>query len=118
LLISALARTDDAAALVPVAVMPRIILAGVIVPLSGLGELLAKVAISVYWTRQSLESLLPDLPSNGYWGPLSVVSVHAAAFVLLALGGLGPILARIGWVLLTAGIAPFFGFIYWLIFSP
>jgi hypothetical protein len=54
----------------------------------GLGELLAKGAVTVYWARESLESLLPDLRSKGYWGPLSVVPVHAAAVVLLALGGL------------------------------
>ena len=43
LLISALAKTEEvAAALVPVAVMPQIILAGVIAPLSGFPEWLAK----------------------------------------------------------------------------
>jgi ABC-type multidrug transport system ATPase subunit len=93
LLISALARTEDVAvALVPIAVMPQIILAGVIVPLSGLGMWLAKGAITVRWAEQALESLLPEadldrigLHPDGYGGPLGVVSAHAGVFVLLTL---------------------------------
>src|SRR5207253_6591277 len=61
LLISALARTEEVAvALVPIAVMPQIILAGVIAPLSGLANLLAKGLITVHWGERSMESLLPD----------------------------------------------------------
>src|SRR5262249_23140415 len=57
LLISAIARTEDVAvALVPIAVMPQIILAGVIAPLSGLGKWLAKGFITVHWAEQALES--------------------------------------------------------------
>jgi ABC-type multidrug transport system ATPase subunit len=93
LLISALARTEDVAvALVPIAVMPQIILAGVIVRLSGLGKLLARSGITVHWAEQAVESLLPDadlkqldLHPEGYFEPLGVVAAHAAAFVLLTL---------------------------------
>jgi ABC-type multidrug transport system ATPase subunit len=93
LLISALARTEDvAAALVPIAVMPQIILAGAIVPLSGLALLLAKSAITVRWAEQALESLLSEadlerlqLHTDGYFGPLGLVAAHAGAFLLLTL---------------------------------
>jgi ABC-2 type transport system permease protein len=93
LLISAFARTEDVAvALVPIAVMPQIILAGVIAPLSGLGKLLAKGAITVHWAEQCLESLFPDvdrerlgLHADGYAMPLCVVAAHACVFVLLTL---------------------------------
>ena len=63
LLISAFARTEEVAvALVPIAVMPQIILAGVIAPLSGLGQAPgARSRITVYWGQQQpLETLLPD----------------------------------------------------------
>src|SRR4029077_11364680 len=59
LLISAFARTEEVAvALVPIAVMPQIILAGVIAPLSGLGMALAKAGITVHWAEGALEALL------------------------------------------------------------
>lgn len=60
LLISALAQTEEvAAALVPIAIIPQIILAGVIAPLRGLGKLLANGLITARWAAQALESLLP-----------------------------------------------------------
>jgi ABC-type multidrug transport system permease subunit len=61
LLISAVARTEEVAvALVPIAVMPQIILAGVIVPLSGLAKGMATAAITVHSAERSLESLLAN----------------------------------------------------------
>jgi ABC-type multidrug transport system ATPase subunit len=52
LLISTFARTEEVAvALVPIAVMPQIILAGVIAPLSGLAEGLAKGVITAHWAE-------------------------------------------------------------------
>jgi hypothetical protein len=88
LLISALARTEEVAvALVPIAVMPQIILAGVIAPLSGLAKALARGAITVHWSEQALESLLQDsdlrilrLEPVDFFVALSLVLVHAAAF--------------------------------------
>src|SRR5207253_6517211 len=60
LLISALARTEEVAvALVPIAVMPQIILAGVIAPLRGPAEWLARGLITAYWGERALEGLLP-----------------------------------------------------------
>jgi ABC-type multidrug transport system ATPase subunit/ABC-type multidrug transport system permease subunit len=93
LLISALATTEEvAAALVPVAVMPQIILAGVIAPLSGASEWLAKAAITAYWGANALQSLLPDndlnilqLERSGYAGQAGTVAAHAVAFAALAL---------------------------------
>src|SRR5262249_23216831 len=59
LLISALARSEEVAtALVPIAVIPQIILAGVVAPLTGLAEVLAKGFVTVYWGREGLQRLL------------------------------------------------------------
>ncbi len=61
LLISALARSEEVAtALVPIAVIPQIILAGVVAPLEGPARLLAEWFITVYRGQQALESLLPE----------------------------------------------------------
>jgi energy-coupling factor transporter ATP-binding protein EcfA2 len=96
LLISAFARTEEVAvALVPIAIMPQIILAGVIAPLSGVAEVLAKGLITAHWAEQALEALLPErdlslLGRNpaGYAGSLLAVLLHlvvfaAATFLLL-----------------------------------
>jgi ABC-type multidrug transport system ATPase subunit len=93
LLISTVARSEEVAtALVPIAVIPQIILASVIVPLSGLARTLAAALISVYWGQKALERLLPeaDLARIGreteeWSGPLWVVAAHAAAFCAAAL---------------------------------
>jgi ABC-type multidrug transport system ATPase subunit/pSer/pThr/pTyr-binding forkhead associated (FHA) protein len=85
LLISALARTEEVAtALVPIAVIPQIILAGVVAPLNGLVQLLAEGFISVYWARQALESLLSDgdlellqRQNDGFSIPCAIVFVQA-----------------------------------------
>jgi ABC-type multidrug transport system ATPase subunit len=88
LLISACAATEEvAAALVPVAVMPQIILSGVIAPLSGLMKLLATIAITVFLAEHSLEALLStdDLAlahreQPSYIGYLVAVCVHVVVF--------------------------------------
>jgi ABC-type multidrug transport system ATPase subunit len=100
LLVSALARTEEVAtALVPIVVIPQIILAGVVAPLKGVADALAKGLVSVYWGQQSLERLLPkdDLElvgkEAGAWAsPLGIVFVQAlacavAAVVVLRLTG-------------------------------
>src|SRR5262249_38655110 len=87
LFLSALARAGEvAAAPLPIAVIPQIILAGVVAPLSGLAEILAKGLVTVYWARQALESLLPggDLAllgreDGGFLVPWTVVLAQAAA---------------------------------------
>ncbi len=61
LLISAVARTEEVAtALVPIAVIPQIILAGLVVPLKGFVKYLARGFITVYWGQQAIERLLSD----------------------------------------------------------
>jgi hypothetical protein len=88
LLISAFARTEEVAvALVPIAVMPQIILAGVIAPLSGLANLLAKGLITVHWGERGMESLLPDKDLSlfhserlHYGTQLAVVGAHIVLF--------------------------------------
>jgi ABC transport system ATP-binding/permease protein len=61
LLISACSPTEEvASALVPVAVIPQIILAGVIAPLTGVGKLLGYGLITCFWGRRALEGLLPE----------------------------------------------------------
>jgi len=61
LLISALARSEEVAtALVPMIVIPQIILAGVIAPLTGVVRWLAKGFVTVHWAREALERLLPE----------------------------------------------------------
>jgi ABC-type multidrug transport system ATPase subunit/ABC-type multidrug transport system permease subunit len=89
LLISALARTEEVAvALVPIAVIPQIILAGVIAPLRGLGERLAQGAITTYWGERALKALMPEGDLTEYRWQVAVVAVHILAFAgatLLAL---------------------------------
>jgi ABC-type multidrug transport system ATPase subunit len=83
LLISAAARTEEVAtALVPVAVIPQIVLAGVIAPLSGVAESLARTVITTYWGQVGLERLLSD-------GEQAILGVSAGsiASAALALGG-------------------------------
>ncbi len=98
LLISAISRSEEVAlALVPIAVIPQIILAGVIAPLSGIARRLAEGFVSAYWGQRALEGLLPstDLESIGReassWPrPLIILGVHAAVLCVVSLA----ILAR------------------------
>jgi ABC-type multidrug transport system ATPase subunit/ABC-type multidrug transport system permease subunit len=93
LLISASAKTEEVAvALVPVAVMPQIILAGVIAPLTGAAKWLAKGFITAHWGSQGLESLLPDgdlkllkIDAVDYSAQLIVIAAHAIVFAGLTL---------------------------------
>jgi ABC transport system ATP-binding/permease protein len=89
LLISACSPTQEvASALVPVAVIPQIILAGVIAPLSGLGKLLGYGLITCFWGRRALEGTLPGASMT--WlgrdelpvGPqIGMVLIHTAVFI-------------------------------------
>ena len=74
--------------------IPQIILAGVIAPLSGFGKFLGYALITCYWGRRALESLLPEatlswLPEREELmvGPqLLMVLVHAGVFVAVTVG--------------------------------
>jgi hypothetical protein len=93
LLISALARTEVVAvALVPIAVIPQIILAGVIAPLRGLGELLAEGLTTARWAQRALESLLPDetlalvqLDRASYSWQVAMMATHVLVFAAATL---------------------------------
>jgi ABC transport system ATP-binding/permease protein len=86
LFISAMARSEEVAtALVPIAVIPQIVLAGVVAPLDGLALWMAKGLVTVYWSREALERLFPEFElrllgrhQEGFSGPLVMVLAHAA----------------------------------------
>ncbi len=92
-LISALARTEEvAAALVPIAIIPQIILAGVIAPLRGFGKLLADALITSRWAARALHALLPEdmlvVPQGDrvtYRGPIVMLTLHVLVFAAATL---------------------------------
>ena len=103
LLISALANTrDQATTIVPLALVPQLLLSGVLVPkLPFLAEKLAKVAVSGYWLTEAMKSVFiaaegPIRVINAETGALTnmtaepagrgaaIVAAHALAFLLLA----------------------------------
>ena len=85
LLISALSRTEQVAtALIPMVVIPQIILAGVIAPLSGLSRWIAEALVAVHWGQQSLQRMLPEADrmrlggmGSDWFEPLVIVLAHA-----------------------------------------
>jgi ABC-type multidrug transport system ATPase subunit len=98
LAISAFSKTEEMAiTLVPVAVIPQIILSGVIAPLSGWSKALALAGCTTYWGNRALEgagclseslaaAVSPDpLRQHWPWPALLVLLLHAAAGVALAL---------------------------------
>ena len=98
LLLSSLARSEEVAtALVPIAIIPQIILAGAIVPLRGFARGLAMGFITVYWGQQALERTLPETdltllgrPTDHDWAvPIAVVLGHAALVALATVLNLG-----------------------------
>jgi ABC-type multidrug transport system ATPase subunit len=90
LLLSSLARTEEVAtALVPIAVIPQIILAGLVAPLKGLMKAIARIVVTVYWGQQAVEHLLPNdvvtvvVRENVEWfSALAVVVGHALVAAL------------------------------------
>jgi ABC-type multidrug transport system ATPase subunit len=103
LVISAFSNTrDQATTIVPLALVPQLILAGVLVPkLPDLGTAVAKVAVSGYWLTEAMKSVFiaadgPIRVINAHTGTLmamnaqpvglsgAVIAAHALAFLLLA----------------------------------
>jgi ABC transport system ATP-binding/permease protein len=103
LLISAVSNTrDQATTIVPLALVPQLLLAGVLVPrLPHLAEQAAKVAVSGYWLTEAMKSVFiaadgPIRVINAHTGALmdmtaepaargaAIVAAHAFAFLLLA----------------------------------
>jgi hypothetical protein len=93
LFISAAAKSNDMAiTIVPIVLIPQIALGGVVVPLQGMGENVARVFISAYWGYRGLATLLPDeitsqLRSNDWstGGSCFMVLLHSAVFVATAI---------------------------------
>ena len=103
LVISAFANTrDQATTIVPLALVPQLILAGVLVPkLPDLATAVAKVAVSGYWLTEAMKSVFiaaegPIQVINAHTGTLidmtaepagrgaAIVAAHALAFLLIA----------------------------------
>ncbi len=96
LLISAVSKTNDnAVGMVPAALLPQIILAGVIAPVEGLAKLLAQVFISAYWGYWGLATVLPEdictILGGEDWsttGAFCVLVLHFCVLVAAAVGAL------------------------------
>jgi ABC-type multidrug transport system ATPase subunit/pSer/pThr/pTyr-binding forkhead associated (FHA) protein len=87
LAISALASSEEMAiTLIPVAIIPQIILSGVIAPLSGLSKFLAQAAATVYWGNRGLDGLLSREQANN--AGIEQGSFAVAALVVLVHAGL------------------------------
>ena len=103
LLISAVANTrDQATTIVPLALVPQLILAGVLVPkLPDLAEKVAKVVVSGYWLMEAMKSVfiaadgpirvinsrtgaLMDMTAEPAGRGATIVAAHALAFLLIA----------------------------------
>ena len=103
LLISALANTrDQATTIVPLALVPQLLLSGVLVPkLPDLAEKLAKVAVSGYWLTEAMKSVfiaaegpirvintetgrLMDMTAEPAGRGAAILAGHALVFLLLA----------------------------------
>jgi hypothetical protein len=86
LLLSAISRTNDqASTLAPIALIPQILLAGVIVPsLPAVADFLAHTVASGFWVYKSMASIL-DKRSSDVSRALVVLLLHA--LVCLALPG-------------------------------
>lgn len=92
LMISACSNSrDQATTLVPLALVPQIVLAGVIVPnLPALAEILGKTVISAYWLNEGMVAVCERCPrpqgtAMGQHGAAAflVLVVHAALFVAI-----------------------------------
>jgi len=80
LLISAFARSEEVAtALVPIVVISQIILAGVVAPLRGVAEVVAKSLIAVYWGLEELKCWLPEVDRSF----LGLEDVSRSLFILV-----------------------------------
>jgi hypothetical protein len=93
LMISAVAPTEELAiTLIPVAILPQIILSGVIAPLKDLSKTLAQTLITAYWGNRGLDALLTadqakaaGVDHGELLSALLVVLCHASLFILAAL---------------------------------
>ena len=92
LLYSAFARTEfQAVHLLPIVVIPQILFAGAIVPVTGTSAVIAKVFVAAYWAHDALKALLdptvqryvdPDAAAGGasWMKAVIMLPLHAAAY--------------------------------------
>jgi ABC-type multidrug transport system ATPase subunit len=93
LVISAMSATEETAVtLIPLAVIPQIILSGVIVPLEGWSKALALGTIATYWGKRGMDACLPEsmaqsisLEQHSVGAAVAVLLGHAVAGVAVAL---------------------------------
>jgi hypothetical protein len=85
LFLSAVARTEDqASTLVPIALIPQILLAGIIVrDLPKIPDLIAHVAISGFWVYRAMESVLTSKMDDANFA-LLILAVHTLVFLIAA----------------------------------
>jgi ABC transport system ATP-binding/permease protein len=78
LVISAFANTrDQATTIVPLALVPQLILAGVLVPkLPDLATAVAKIAVSGYWLTEAMKSVFITAE-----GPIGIMNAHTGTLV-------------------------------------
>jgi ABC-type multidrug transport system ATPase subunit len=83
LFISAVARTEDqASTLVPIALIPQILLAGIIVrDLPKIPDAIAHVAISGFWVYRAMESALTNKMDDANFA-LLILAVHTVVFLI------------------------------------
>lgn len=86
LVISAVAQKEDqAAALVPIALIPQLLLSGALIPdMPVAAERVAQAVVSAYWMFEMQRDIL--VPSGPTWGvPAGVLAAHLVAYTALAM---------------------------------
>ncbi len=85
LFLSAVAKTEDqASTLVPIALIPQILLAGIIVSdLPQIPDAIAHVGISGFWVYRSMQSVLTGKMDDANFA-LLVLAIHTVVFLLAA----------------------------------
>lgn len=91
LAISAVAKSEElAVAIVPIAIIPQIILAGVVASLGDVAEGISRCFVSVYWGQKGAESLLASSDriaadfEPSYLLCLMLLGLHTIAYLCLA----------------------------------
>lgn len=83
LFLSSLAASEDqASTMVPIALIPQILLSGVVVPnLAAVPKFVARVAISGYWVSRAMKAVLPAGANGSAKEAITILALHAAAFL-------------------------------------
>ncbi len=96
LLLSAVSPTEEVAvSLIPIAIIPQVVLAAGVAPLSGAALWLARLGVTTYWGKRGLDSTLPDdmatiartaelAEESAPWTAVLFMALHAMLFVTAA----------------------------------